>query len=106
MQQTVTTQLSLRLSDCCLGGLADQLAQESASNLIIMNKISILTLKGQDINLLASRGQIGYSMNIKGKDYGAKFPLLSRKTQDVATAVLLLLINALETMEALNNENN
>jgi len=70
-----------------------------------MNKIATFTLQGHDIDFLVYKKELGYTMKIEGKDYGQKVKLESRKVIDIASAVVLLLINALETHEQIKNEN-
>lgn len=68
-----------------------------------MNRISTFTLKGKDIDLLYNNGALAYSFEHNGKAYGNKVELPSKKVMDIASAVFLLLTNALETSEALEN---
>lgn len=69
-----------------------------------MNRISTFTLKGKDIDLLYNNGFLAYSFEHDGQSYGNKVKLESRKVVDVASATFLLLTNALDTREALEND--
>lgn len=67
-----------------------------------MNEVTILTIDGQEIQLMTHKGEIGYSMQLNGKHYGVRVPLKSRKVLDIATAIALLVANVLDTKKALD----
>jgi hypothetical protein len=69
-----------------------------------MEHIHTFTVEGKDLDLLYKNGSLAYSFEHEGKPYGNKVVLTSRKVIDVASATLLLLINALETRKALEND--
>lgn len=65
-------------------------------------------LKGNKIDVLYSKGKLGYTFEFEGKNYGNAVPLTTSKRNDIISATFLLLENALETYEAvkqLPNEN-
>lgn len=67
-----------------------------------MNEVKTLTLpQGIDIDILVKNGKIGYTFQFEGKNYGTAVKPKSRRTADVATACLLLLVNAGETYNEL-----
>ncbi len=66
-----------------------------------MNKISTFTYKGKDIDMLYQKGNIAYTFEHDGKQYGYKVKLPSKSVMDVASTTFLLLTNAIETLEAL-----
>lgn len=70
-----------------------------------MDKISTFVLKGQSIDILYNRGNLGYTFEVGGKSYGQKVEVKSKAIIDVASATFLLLENALETIEAVNKLN-
>jgi hypothetical protein len=63
--------------------------------------ILTFTYKGQDIDVTVNNGFVAYSFIQGGQSYGAKVQLPSRKTQDVVAITSNLIINAIETKEAL-----
>jgi len=69
-----------------------------------MNKISQFKFKEQEIDLLVHKNEIGYSMTVDGKPYGLKVTVPSRKTQDIASSVLLLFFNIFETLEVVKKD--
>lgn len=71
-----------------------------------MDTITTLTLRGQDINILVKGKEVGYTMEIDGQHYGSKVLLPSRKVKDIASAIGLLLINAIEVKDALCSQAN
>ncbi len=66
-----------------------------------MNKILQFTLDGRDIDVLYQNGNIAYTFEFEGKQYGNKVELASKSIIDVTSATFLLFTNALETMAAL-----
>lgn len=68
------------------------------------NQISTFTLKERDIDVTFRNGKLAYTFQHAGKNYGGAVNLDSKKQIDIINATFLLLINALETIEALNNE--
>lgn len=58
-----------------------------------------------DIDILVKNGKIGYSFSLNGQSYGQAVKPKSRKLADVASACLLLLINADETYKELTKTN-
>lgn len=70
-----------------------------------MNTITTLTLpQGFDIDILFKNGKLGYTFQYDGKNYGTAIRPESRKTADIATACLLLLVNAAETYKELTKD--
>ena len=65
-------------------------------------KISTFTFKGQDIDMTYQNGFLAYSFKQGEETYGTKVRPLSRSVLDSASATFQLLINAIETMESLN----
>jgi len=70
-----------------------------------MTKINTFTLKGIEIDILFNNGFLGYTFTLKGKTYGQKVKIKSRKVADITAATFLLIENALSTYENLTNEN-
>jgi hypothetical protein len=67
-----------------------------------MNEIATITLpQGFDIDLLFKNGKLGYTFLYNGQNYGTAIRPKSRKVADIATACLLLIINAGETYREL-----
>ena len=60
---------------------------------------------GFDIDILVKNGKIGYSFLFEGKSYGTAVKPKSKKVSDIASACLLLLINADETYKELTKDN-
>ncbi len=72
------------------------------AKLILMNVITTLTLpQGFDIDILIKNGKIGYTFQYEGQNYGTAVKPQSRKVSDIATACLLLIVNAQETYKEL-----
>ncbi len=66
-----------------------------------------LTLpQGFDIDILVKNGKIGYTFQYKGQNYGTAIRPSSRKVEDIASACLLLLINADETYKEVIKHDN
>jgi len=64
-------------------------------------KISTFTHKGTDIEVTLNNGYLAYSFDLKGP-HGFKIQLKKRAAQmDIVNATSLLIINAIETIEAL-----
>ena len=67
-----------------------------------MDEIKTLTLpQGFDIDILFKNGKIGYTFVWDGQNYGTAIKPQSKKVADIASACLLLLINAGETYKEL-----
>jgi len=58
--------------------------------------------EGFDIDVLTKNGKIGYTFKYNGQNYGTAVKPNSRKMADIASACLLLIINAQETYKELN----
>ena len=72
-----------------------------------MNEVITISLpQGFDIDILAKNGKIGYTFQLNGQNYGTAIKPKSRKVADVATACLLLIINAEETWKELQKSKN
>jgi hypothetical protein len=69
-----------------------------------MNKISTFTFEGKDIDVMYSKGNIAYTFECEGKQYGSKLELKSKSIIDIVSTTWLLLQNAQETVKALSNE--
>jgi len=70
-----------------------------------MKKIIQLTLPGDlDIDLLFSNGKLAYTFEFKGENFGNAVKLPSRKTEDIASASLVLFTNALDTYKELKKK--
>ncbi|NBW09211.1 MAG: hypothetical protein EBR82_14425 [Caulobacteraceae bacterium] len=73
-----------------------------------MNKISTFSYKGKDIDMLYDKGNLAYTFEHEGKQYGYKVEVPSKSVLDIASTSFLLFINVVETLEALKftpNEN-
>lgn len=68
--------------------------------------ISTFTLNGLDIEMTYHNKSIAYTFTKDGQPYGYKIELPSRKVMDIVAATSLLLINALETRDALTQIDN
>lgn len=67
-----------------------------------MNTVTTLTLPpGFDVDILFKNGKLGYTFTHEGQNYGTAVRVGSRKTEDVAAACLLLLVNAQEVYKEL-----
>ena len=68
--------------------------------------IIIITYKDQDIEFSVSKGQIDWSMEIKGKRYGNAIVLPSKKTTDLVGVIASAVSNAILTYEELTSITN
>jgi hypothetical protein len=68
------------------------------------NTISTFTLQERDIDIVLNNNKLAWTMTHAGKNYGGAVNLTSKKQMDIVNATFLLLINALETIEALKHE--
>ncbi len=69
-------------------------------------KIYTFTIKGRDVEMTFRKGNLAYTFERDGKTYGYKVELKNKKTMDIVAATSLLIINAIETIELLDaNEN-
>ena len=67
-----------------------------------MNEITTLSMpQGFDIDILFKNGKIGYTFVFNGQNYGTAVKPKSKKVADIASACLLLLINAEQTYKEL-----
>jgi len=66
-----------------------------------MKTISQFKYKEREFDFLIDKGFIGYSFKDGDKCYGHKLPLTSKKAVDIMNVTALLVINAIETAEAL-----
>ena len=64
-------------------------------------KISTFTYKGIDVDVSYNNKNIAYTFEKDGNTYGGKVKLEKRGIMDIVSATFLLLLNALETHEAL-----
>jgi len=71
-----------------------------------MNKISIFTVSGRDVEILYNNGFLAYSFEFDGKNYGNKVELLSKSIRDVSNASFMLCQNAIETINQLEKNAN
>lgn len=71
-----------------------------------MNKISTFTFKGRDIDMLYDKGNLAYTFEYEGKQYGYKVEVPSKSVIDIASAAFLLFTNAVETLEVLEKQTN
>jgi hypothetical protein len=69
-----------------------------------MDKISTFELRGQSVDMLYNKGNLGYTFEFNGKSYGSKVEVASKSVIDIASATFLLLTNALETIEAVKKD--
>lgn len=67
-----------------------------------MQKIHTFTFKEKDIDMLYANGNLAYTFEHEGKQYGYKMKLPSKSVMDITSVAFLLFINAIETLEALN----
>lgn len=65
-----------------------------------MTKVFTFTHKGQDIDVLYNKGKIAYTFEIAGKKYGGAVKVEGRSHEALINATFALLINYLETKEA------
>ncbi len=71
-----------------------------------MNEVVQLTLSnGLNVDILIKNGKIGYAFEYDGQSYGTAVKPKSRKIADIATACLLLLVNAEQTYKELTKDN-
>lgn len=68
--------------------------------------ISTFTFKGIDIEVTYKKGTLAYVFAFNGENYGNALKPESKKTMDVANCCFLLLTNALESIEALQTNEN
>jgi hypothetical protein len=66
-------------------------------------QISTFSHNGQDIELLLNRGKIAYTFYYNDKRYGQSVKIAGRRKLDVVNACMALLINYLETYDAVKN---
>lgn len=66
--------------------------------------ISQFTHKGQEIELLYYRGKISYVFNWKDKRFGNAVKCDSKSIKDIMNATACLIINYLETREAVEHD--
>jgi len=64
-------------------------------------EVLTFSYKGQEINVTNRNGFVAYTVNMKGETYGQKIPV-SRKQTEIISATALLIINAIETIDAIN----
>lgn len=70
-----------------------------------MNEVTSLTLSnGLDIDILVKNSKIGYTFQYEGKNYGTAIKPRSRKMADIASACLLLIVNAEQTYKELTKK--
>lgn len=62
--------------------------------------IAVFTYKGQDFDVLRHKKQLAYIFEYKGNRYGNAVKLTGKKTTDIMAATMLLLINMIDTLEA------
>jgi len=73
---------------------------------MVMNEVMQLTLpNGVQVDILVKNGKIGYTFEHEGQNYGQAVTPKSRKVADIATACLLLIVNADETYKELTKSN-
>lgn len=68
--------------------------------------ISTFTFKGIDIEVTLNKGLLAYVFTVDDKKYGNALKPASKKTMDIANTCFLLLTNAIESIEALNQDEN
>ena len=68
-------------------------------------KISTFTLKDKEIEFTYANGFLAYTFQSKGKSFGYKLKPESKGIMHVASATFLLLVNCLETIEAVEKLN-
>lgn len=66
-----------------------------------MKPISQIPYKEIEINFMEEKGFIGYSFGYRGRNYGQKVPLKSRKRPELIEALGALFINAISSYEEL-----
>jgi len=67
-------------------------------------KISTFTHKGIDIDLTFNKGLLAYAFNVNGERFGNALKPASKSVLDVASTTFLLLTNAFESIESIQNE--
>lgn len=65
-----------------------------------LQPISQFTFKDVDVNLIFRNGMIGYTFEKDGKTFGQKVRPAGRSAQEIASATFLILVNFVETLEA------
>ncbi len=65
-----------------------------------INEISQFTFKDVDVNLVFRNEMIGYTFEKDGKTYGQKVKPKDKSAQAIASATFLVLLNFVETLEA------
>lgn len=70
-----------------------------------MNNISTFTYKGQDIDVTYRNSYLAYSFEKDGNAYGLKVKVTKRGVLDIASVTFQLILNAVETLEALEKQN-
>lgn len=68
-----------------------------------MTVISTVPVQNVPIEFLYDKGYIGYTINVNGSPYGSKVKLESKKVIDIISAVALIIGNALDTKQALDD---
>ncbi len=70
-----------------------------------METISQIQFDDITINFMTRNGFIGYSFEFKGKSYGHKTKLKTKKQYEIVGTTATLTINAIKTYESLKNSN-
>ncbi len=65
-------------------------------------KISQFTFEGITVDLTYNKGFVAYTFEKDGQPYGNKVKTESHKTEDIMGATALLVLNFIETKQALN----
>lgn len=71
-----------------------------------MKVITQIPYKGTDLQFLVEGKFVGYSFGFEGRNYGQKVEVQSTKKKDLVDATVLLTINAIQSLEALQNGEN
>lgn len=71
-----------------------------------MKIINQIKYKETDFNFMVEKNYVGYSFEKDGKSYGQKTELKTKKRNELIATVATLTINAIETLQALNENPN
>ncbi len=69
-------------------------------------QISTFSYKGQDFDVLVNKNKISYIFELYGERYGNAVEVKGRKKQDIVNAAMSLLLNFIETYDAVIEKGN
>lgn len=65
-------------------------------------RVQTFTLKGIDVDVMYNKGSLAYIFKKEGKEYGNAVKLKDKSIESIVASTFLLLSNALETYDKLN----